>query len=143
MTIESTCSIIKPSAIAKNIIGVIYARFEAAKLQIIAAKMIHFTFKEAEGFYIEHKVRPFFNTLIDYMISGPIMVQVLQGKNAVRRHREIIGETNPTCALSGTLRSDYGENCTKNVVHGSDSIKSAKREIEYFFAKNTIHPRNY
>ncbi|WP_225639477.1 nucleoside-diphosphate kinase [Candidatus Profftia sp. (ex Adelges kitamiensis)] len=135
---ECTLSIIKPSAVAKNIIGVIYSRFEAAGLKIIAVKMIHLKCEEAKGFYIEHKDRLFFENLIKSITSGPSIIQILQGKDAIRRNREIMGATNPSDALAGTIRSDYADSLIENVVHGSDSLHSAKREIAYFFTNNKI-----
>lgn len=141
MTVERTFSIVKPNAVAKNVIGAIYSRFEAAGLKIVAAKMVHLTREQAEGFYAEHKGRPFFDGLVDFMTSGPIMVQVLEGKDAVRRNREIMGATNPENALAGTLRADYADSLTENASHGSDSLESAEREIAYFFANNEVCPR--
>lgn len=141
MTVERTFSIVKPNAVAKNVIGAIYSRFEAAGLKIVAAKMVHLTREQAEGFYAEHKGRPFFDGLVDFMTSGPIMVQVLEGKDAVRRNREIMGATNPENALAGTLRADYADSLTENAAHGSDSLESGEREIAYFFASNEVCPR--
>ncbi|MFC0180742.1 nucleoside-diphosphate kinase [Thorsellia kenyensis] len=142
MAIERTFSIIKPNAVAKNAIGAIYARFEAAGFKIIAAKMMHLTKEQAEGFYAEHKERPFFGELVNFMTSGPIMVQVLEGENAVTRHRDLMGATNPDNALAGTLRADYADSFTANAVHGSDAVESAQREIAYFFTDNEICPRS-
>ncbi|CDL81156.1 nucleoside-diphosphate kinase [Xenorhabdus szentirmaii] len=141
MTIERTFSIIKPNAVKKDVIGSIYARFESAGLKIIAAKMLHLTREQAEGFYAEHKGRPFFDGLVEFMTSGPIMVQVLEGENAVQRHRDLMGATNPDNALAGTLRADYADSFTENAVHGSDSIESANREIAYFFSDDEVFPR--
>ena len=141
MTIERTFSIVKPNAVAKNVIGAIYARFESAGFTLIAAKMLHLTREQAEGFYAEHHGKPFFDSLVEFMTSGPIMVQVLEGEDAVRRNREIMGATNPANALAGTLRSDYADSFTANAVHGSDSAESAAREIAYFFSEDEIHPR--
>ncbi|REF27566.1 nucleoside diphosphate kinase [Xenorhabdus cabanillasii] len=141
MTIERTFSIIKPNAVKKDVIGSIYARFESAGFKIIAAKMLHLTREQAEGFYAEHKGRPFFDGLIEFMTSGPIMVQVLEGENAVQRHRDLMGATNPDNALAGTLRADYADSFTENAVHGSDSIESASREIAYFFSDDEVFPR--
>jgi len=141
MALERTFSIIKPDAVAKNFIGEIYSRFERAGLKIIAAKMIHLTQEMAEGFYAEHKERPFFADLIKFMTSGPVTVQVLEGENAVLRHRELLGATNPAEALAGTIRSDYAESIDENAVHGSDATNSAKREISYFFSEDEICPR--
>ncbi|MEC5318760.1 nucleoside-diphosphate kinase [Brenneria populi subsp. brevivirga] len=142
MTIERTFSIVKPNAVAKNAIGAIYARFESAGFSIVAAKMLHLTREQAEGFYAEHRGKPFFDGLVAFMISGPIMVQVLEGENAVQRNRDIMGATNPANALAGTLRADYADSLTENAVHGSDSIESAQREIAYFFSADEIFPRN-
>ncbi|MEC5343063.1 nucleoside-diphosphate kinase [Brenneria populi] len=142
MTIERTFSIVKPNAVAKNAIGAIYARFESAGFNIVAAKMLHLTREQAEGFYAEHRGKPFFDGLVAFMISGPIMVQVLEGENAVQRNRDIMGATNPANALAGTLRADYADSLTENAVHGSDSIESAQREIAYFFSADEIFPRN-
>ncbi|MDC9592716.1 nucleoside-diphosphate kinase [Xenorhabdus sp. IM139775] len=141
MTIERTFSIIKPNAVKKDVIGSIYARFESAGFKIIAAKMLHLTREQAEGFYAEHKGRPFFDGLVAFMTSGPIMVQVLEGENAVQRHRDLMGATNPDNALAGTLRADYADSFTENAVHGSDSVESATREIAYFFSDEEIFPR--
>ncbi|ACR70323.1 nucleoside-diphosphate kinase [Edwardsiella ictaluri] len=141
MTLERTFSIVKPNAVAKNAIGAIYARFESAGLKIVAAKMVHLTREQAEGFYAEHRERPFFDGLVTFMTSGPIMVQVLEGNDAVRRNREIMGATNPESALAGTLRADYADSLTENAVHGSDSPASAEREIAYFFSADDICPR--
>ncbi|PHM73594.1 nucleoside-diphosphate kinase [Xenorhabdus kozodoii] len=141
MTIERTFSIIKPNAVKKDAIGSIYARFESAGFKIIAAKMLHLTREQAEGFYAEHKGRPFFDGLVAFMTSGPIMVQVLEGENAVQRHRDLMGATNPANALAGTLRADYADSFTENAVHGSDSIESATREIAYFFSHDEVFPR--
>nr|WP_113867198.1 nucleoside-diphosphate kinase [Brenneria salicis]NMN90883.1 nucleoside diphosphate kinase [Brenneria salicis ATCC 15712 = DSM 30166]RBP61535.1 nucleoside diphosphate kinase [Brenneria salicis ATCC 15712 = DSM 30166]RLM30397.1 nucleoside-diphosphate kinase [Brenneria salicis ATCC 15712 = DSM 30166] len=142
MTVERTFSIVKPNAVAKNAIGAIYARFESAGFKIIAAKMLQLTREQAEGFYAEHQGKPFFDGLVEFMISGPIMVQVLEGENAVQRNRDIMGATNPANALAGTLRADYADSFTENAVHGSDSLESAQREIAYFFSTDEICPRN-
>ncbi|WP_409306552.1 nucleoside-diphosphate kinase [Pectobacterium sp. B1J-3] len=141
MTIERTFSIVKPNAVAKNAIGAIYARFESAGFKIVAAKMLRLSREQAEGFYAEHKGKPFFDGLVEFMMSGPIMVQVLEGENAVQRNRDIMGATNPANALAGTLRADYADSFTENAVHGSDSIESAQREIAYFFSDDEICPR--
>lgn len=141
MSLERTFSIVKPNAVAKNVIGAIYARFESAGLTIVAAKMVHLTREQAEGFYAEHRERPFFDSLVAFMTSGPIMVQVLEGEDAIRRNREIMGATNPENALAGTLRADYADSLTENAVHGSDSLASAEREIAYFFAAGELCPR--
>ncbi|OIN14424.1 nucleoside-diphosphate kinase [Oceanisphaera psychrotolerans] len=141
MAIERTFSIIKPDAVAKNLIGAIYHRFETAGLKIVAAKMVHLSQEQAEGFYAEHSERPFFKALVDFMTSGPVMVQVLEGENAVLRHREIMGATNPADALAGTLRADYADSIDENAVHGSDAAASAAREIAYFFSDEEVCPR--
>lgn len=141
MALERTFSIIKPDAVAKNAIGAIYNRFETAGLRIVASKMVHLSKDKAEGFYAEHKERPFFPALIEFMTSGPVMVQVLEGENAVVRNREIMGATNPKDATAGTLRADYAASIDENAVHGSDATESAAREIAYFFADEEICPR--
>lgn len=141
MAIERTFSIVKPDAVAKNVIGEIYSRFERAGLRIVAAKMIHLSREKAEGFYAEHKERPFFGALVDFMTSGPVMVQVLEGENAIKANREIMGATNPAEALRGTIRADYAVSVDENAAHGSDSPESAEREISYFFSNEEICPR--
>lgn len=141
MAIERTFSIVKPDAVAKNVIGEIYSRFERAGLRIVAAKMIHLSREKAEGFYAEHKERPFFGALVDFMTSGPVMVQVLEGENAIKANREIMGATNPAEALRGTIRADYAVSVDENAAHGSDSPESAEREISYFFSDEEICPR--
>ena len=133
MTIEVTLSIIKPDAVKKNIIGEIYSRFERAGLKIIQAQMISLTQEEAEGFYEVHKDRPFFNDLVSFMISGPVMIQVLEGDNAVSLNRELMGATNPKEADAGTIRADFADSIDANAVHGSDSLENAAIEIDYFF----------
>ena len=133
MTIEVTLSIIKPDAVKKNIIGEIYSRFENAGLKIIQAQMISLTQEEAEGFYEVHKDRPFFNDLVSFMISGPVMIQVLEGDNAVYLNRELMGATNPKEADAGTIRADFADSIDANAVHGSDSLENAAIEIDYFF----------
>ena len=133
MTMEQTLSIIKPDAVAKNVIGEIYTRFEKANLKIIKAMMVHLTKEEAEGFYAVHKERPFFNDLVTFMTSGPVMIQALEGDNAVLKHRELMGATNPKEADAGTIRADFADSIDANAVHGSDSLENAKIEIEYFF----------
>ena len=133
MALERTFSIVKPDAVAKNLIGAIYSRFETAGLKIVAAKMLHLTREQAEGFYGEHKERPFFNFLLSFMTSGPVMVQVLEGENAVLKNREIMGATNPKDAAPGTLRADFAASIDENAVHGSDAAASAAREIAFFF----------
>ncbi|OYD26240.1 nucleoside-diphosphate kinase [Oceanimonas baumannii] len=141
MAIERTFSIVKPDAVAKNLIGAIYGRFESAGLKIVASKMVHLSREQAEGFYAEHSERPFFKALVDFMTSGPVMVQVLEGEDAVRRNREIMGATNPADALAGTLRADYADSIDENAVHGSDAPESAAREIAYFFSDEEVCPR--
>ncbi|EFE95860.1 MULTISPECIES: nucleoside-diphosphate kinase [Serratia] len=141
MTVERTFSIVKPNSVANNDIGAIYARFERAGFKIIAAKMLKLTREQAEGFYAEHKGRPFFDGLVEFMTSGPIMVQVLEAENAIQRNRDIMGATNPDNALAGTLRADYADSFTANAVHGSDSAESAAREIAYFFNESEICAR--
>ena len=133
MTIEQTLSIIKPDAVAKNVIGEIYIRFEKANLKIIKAMMVHLSKEEAEGFYAVHKERPFFNDLVTFMTSGPVMIQALEGDNAVLKNRELMGATNPKEADAGTIRADFADSIDANAVHGSDSLENAKIEIEYFF----------
>jgi len=133
MTIEQTLSIIKPDAVAKNVIGEIYSRFEKADLKIVKAMMVHLTKEEAEGFYAVHKDRPFFNDLVTFMTSGPVMIQTLEGDNAVLKNRELMGATNPQEAEAGTIRADFADSIDANAVHGSDSLENAKIEIDYFF----------
>ncbi|GGA65725.1 nucleoside-diphosphate kinase [Neiella sp. HB171785] len=141
MAIQRTFSIIKPDAVAKNLIGAIYNRFESAGLTIVASKMIHMSQEQAEGFYAEHKERPFFASLVEFMTSGPVMVQVLEGENAVLANREIMGATNPAEAARGTIRSCFATEVSENAVHGSDAVESAAREIAYFFSDDEICPR--
>jgi len=141
MAIERTFSIIKPDAVAKNVIGEIYSRFEKNGLKILAAKMLHLTQAQAEGFYAEHSERGFFKDLISFMISGPVMMQVLEGENAVLKHREIMGATNPKEAAAGTIRADFAASIDENAVHGSDAAETAKREIAFFFSDNEICAR--
>ena len=141
MAIERTLSIVKPDAVAKNHIGDIFARFEKAGLKIVATKMKHLSQADAEGFYAEHKERPFFNALVSFMTSGPVMIQVLEGEDAVRKNREIMGATNPKDALAGTLRADYAASIDENAVHGSDAAASAAREIAFFFTEAELCSR--
>jgi nucleoside-diphosphate kinase len=141
MAIERTISIIKPDAVAKNAIGDIYARFEKAGLSIVAARMIHLTTDQAEGFYAEHKERPFFGALVSFMTSGPVMVQVLEGEGAILKNRDLMGATNPADAEAGTIRADLAESIDENAVHGSDSTESATREITYFFTEEQLCAR--
>ena len=138
---ERTLSIIKPDAVAKNVIGEIYSRFESAGFKIVAAKMLHLDEIMAGGFYAIHKERSFFNDLISFMTSGPVMVQVLECENAVAKHREIMGATNPKEAASGTIRADFAESLDENAVHGSDSIENAAVEIAYFFGEDGVCSR--
>lgn len=135
MAIERTLSIIKPDAVAKNVIGQIYARFEAAGLKIVAARMAHLSQREAEAFYAVHKERPFFKDLVSFMISGPVMIQALEGENAVLKNRDLMGATDPKKAEPGTIRADFAESIDANAVHGSDSAENAATEIAYFFGK--------
>ena len=135
---EMTLSIIKPDAVAKNVIGKIEQRFEDAGLKIVASKMLHLSIEKAQGFYAEHEGKPFFNALVEFMTSGPVIVQVLAGENAIMLNRELMGNTNPKEADAGTIRADFAESIDANAVHGSDSPVSAKREIEYFFESTEI-----
>lgn len=141
MAAERTLSIIKPDAVAKNVIGKIYSRFEDAGLAIVAAKMLHLSREKAEGFYAEHKERPFFGALVEFMTSGPVMVQVLEGDNAIALNRELMGATNPEQAAPGTIRADFASSIDANAVHGSDASASATREIAYFFSEDELCPR--
>ena len=141
MAVERTLSIIKPDAVGKNHIGDIYNRFEQAGLKIIAARMKHMTPGEAEGFYAVHKERPFFKDLVKFMTSGPVMVSVLEGPNAVAKHREIMGATDPKKAEKGTIRADFARSIDENAVHGSDSLENARSEISYFFRTTELCPR--
>ncbi|QQZ30849.1 nucleoside-diphosphate kinase [Thiothrix subterranea] len=138
---EQTISIIKPDAVAKNVIGQIYSRFENAGLKIVAAKMVHLSQERAEGFYAVHKERPFFGDLVAFMTSGPVMVQVLEGENAVAKNRELMGATNPKNADTGTIRADFADSIDENAVHGSDSAENAAIEIAYFFGTDGLCPR--
>lgn len=133
MAVERTLSIIKPDAVAKNVIGQIYTRFEAAGLKIVAAKMTQLSQAEAEGFYAVHSARPFFKDLVSFMISGPVMIQALEGENAVLAHRDLMGATDPKKAEAGTIRADFADSIDANAVHGSDSLENAAIEIAYFF----------
>jgi len=141
MSIERTISIIKPDAVAANAIGDIYTRFEKAGLKIVAARMVHLSQEQAEGFYGEHKERPFFAALVNFMTSGPVMVQVLEGEGAVLKNRDLMGATNPADADAGTIRADFAKSIDENAVHGSDSTESAAREIAYFFTEDQLCPR--
>ena len=141
MAIERTLSIIKPDAVAKNVIGQIYARFEAAGLKIAAARMIHLSRAEAEQFYSVHKERPFFKDLVDFMISGPVMIQVLEGENAVLKNRELMGATDPKKADAGTIRADFADSIDANAVHGSDAAETAAVEVAFFFPGLNVYAR--
>ena len=141
MAAERTLSIIKPDAVAKNVIGEILARFEKAGLHIIAARMIHLSRQQAEGFYAVHRARPFFKDLVDFMISGPVMVQVLEGDNAIQKNRDLMGATDPKKADKGTIRADFAQSIDANAVHGSDGPETAKNEIAYFFPTLNIYSR--
>ena len=141
MAVERTLSIIKPDAVAKNVIGKIYARFEGAGLKIVAARMTWLSRTEAEGFYAVHKTRPFFKDLVDFMISGPVMIQVLEGEDAIQRNRDVMGATDPRKAPKGTIRADFAQSIDANAVHGSDSPQTAAAEIAYFFPKQEIYSR--
>jgi len=141
MPIQRTLSIIKPDAVAKNVIGEIYSRFEKAGLKIIAAKYTQLSRAQAEGFYAVHRERPFFNALVEFMISGPVMVQVLEGENAVQAHRDLLGATNPKEAAPGTIRADFADSIDANAAHGSDSVDNAAIEVAYFFAATDVISR--
>ena len=142
MAVERTLSIIKPDAVAKNVIGQIYTRFESAGLKIVAARMAWLSRAEAEGFYAVHRERPFFGDLVDFMISGPVMIQVLEGEDAIARNRELMGATDPRKAASGTIRADFAQSIDANAVHGSDGPDTAKQEMAYFFPALSIFSRN-
>lgn len=141
MAVERTLSIVKPDAVAKNVIGEIYSRFEKAGLRIVAAKMKQLSRADAEGFYAVHKERPFFNDLVEFMISGPVMIQVLEGEGAIAKNREVMGATNPKEAAPGTIRADFADSIDANAVHGSDAPETAKAEIAFFFKDDEICPR--
>jgi nucleoside-diphosphate kinase len=141
MAVERTLSIIKPDAVAKNVIGEIYSRFEKAGLRIVAARMLHLSREQAEGFYAVHRERPFFNDLVAFMTSGPVMVQALEGEDAIAKHREVMGATNPKEAAPGTIRADFASTIDENAVHGSDGPDTAKTEIAFFFKEEEICPR--
>jgi nucleoside-diphosphate kinase len=141
MAVERTLSIIKPDAVAKNVIGEIYARFEKAGLRIVAARMTHLSRKDAEGFYAVHKGRPFFHDLVEFMSSGPVMIQVLEGENAILRNRDLMGATDPKKAAKGTIRADFAQSIDANAVHGSDARETAETEIAYFFPQSQVYPR--
>ena len=141
MAVEQTLSIIKPDGVQKNLIGEIYSRFEKAGLEIVAARMMHLTTEQAQGFYAVHKERPVFNDLVSYMTTGPVVVQALQGEDAIAKNREIMGATNPADAVPGTIRADFAASIEENVVHGSDGPDTAKVEIAYFFGDDGVCPR--
>jgi nucleoside-diphosphate kinase len=141
MAIEQTFSIIKPDAVAKNVIGEIVSRFEKNGLQVVASKMLHLSKQQAEGFYAVHKERPFYNDLVSFMISGPVVVQVLRGENAISKNRELMGATNPADADPGTIRADFATTVDENAVHGSDAPETAAEEIKYFFGDDGLCPR--
>jgi nucleoside-diphosphate kinase len=141
MAVERTLSIIKPDAVANNVIGQIYSRFEQAGLRVIAARMKHLSRAEAEGFYAVHRERPFFKDLVDFMVSGPVMIQVLEGENAVQKNRDLMGATDPKKAAKGTIRADFAQSIDANAVHGSDSVQNAAVEIAYFFPASDIYSR--
>ena len=141
MAIERTLSIIKPDAVAKNVIGQIYARFEAAGLKVVASKMVHLSQSEAEAFYGVHKARPFFKDLVLFMISGPVMIQALEGEGAVLKNRDLMGATDPKKADAGTIRADFADSIDANAVHGSDAVETAKEEIAFFFAGLNVYSR--
>ena len=141
MAVERTLSIIKPDAVAKNVIGQIYARFEKAGLKIIAARMAHLSRPDAEGFYAVHRGRPFFKDLVDFMISGPVMIQVLEGDNAILKNRDLMGATDPKKAAPGTIRADFAQSIDANAVHGSDAPETAQVEIGYFFPSHQVYSR--
>jgi len=140
MAIERTLSIIKPDAVGKNVIGKIYSRFETNGLKVVAAKMKHLSRREAEGFYAVHKERPFYRDLVEFMISGPVMIQVLEGESAIARNRELMGATDPKKAEAGTIRADFAQSVDANAVHGSDAAETAAVEVAYFFAATELCP---
>jgi nucleoside-diphosphate kinase len=141
MAVERTLSIIKPDAVAKNVIGQIYARFEAAGLKIVAAKLVHLSRAEAEQFYAVHKARPFFKDLVDFMVSGPVMIQALEGEGAILKNRDLMGATDPKKAEKGTIRADFADSIDANAVHGSDSAENAAIEVAFFFAGLNVYSR--
>jgi nucleoside-diphosphate kinase len=141
MAVERTLSIIKPDAVAKNVIGEIYSRFEKAGLKVIAAKMAHLSRNDAEGFYAVHRGRPFFDDLVKFMVSGPVMIQVLEGDNAVLKNRDLMGATDPKKAAAGTIRKDFAQSIDANAVHGSDAVDTAQVEIAYFFPSSQVYSR--
>ena len=141
MAVERTLSIVKPDAVAKNVIGQIYSRFEASGLRIIAARMVHLSRNDAEGFYAVHRQRPFFNDLVNFMMSGPVMVQVLEGDSAIQKNRDLMGATDPKKAVKGSIRADFADSIDANAVHGSDAPETAATEIAYFFPTLNIYSR--
>ena len=141
MAVERTLSIIKPDAVAKNVVGQIYSRFESSGLKVIAARMMSLSRAEAEGFYAVHRERPFFKDLVQFMVSGAVMVQVLEGENAIAKNRELMGATDPKKAAAGTIRADFADSIDANAVHGSDAVATAQVEIDYFFAQMNIYSR--
>lgn len=141
MSVERTLSIIKPDAVAKNVIGEIYSRFEKGGLKVVAARMLHLSQADAEGFYAVHRARPFFNDLVKFMISGPVMVQVLEGEDAIRKNRDLMGATDPKKAEKGTIRADFADSIDANAVHGSDASETAASEIAYFFPQFNVYSR--
>jgi len=141
VAVERTLSIIKPDAVAKNVIGQIYARFEAAGLKLVAARMVHLSRAQAEGFYAVHRQRPFFGDLVKFMISGPVMIQVLEGENAIQKNRDLMGATDPKKAAAGTIRADFADSIDANAVHGSDGAATAMTEIAFFFASSETYSR--
>ena len=141
MAVERTLSIIKPDAVAKNVVGEIYSRFEKAGLKVIAARMSRLSRGDAEGFYAVHKGRPFFEALVEFMISGPVMIQVLEGENAIQKNRDLMGATDPKKAAAGTIRADFAQSIDANAVHGSDAIETARDEVAYFFPQHQLYSR--
>jgi nucleoside-diphosphate kinase len=141
MALERTLSIVKPDGVRANLIGEVYRRFEKAGLSIVAARMLHLSQREAEGFYAVHRERPFYRDLVRYMSSGPVMIQVLEGESAIARNRDLMGATDPKKAAPGTIRADFAASIEQNVVHGSDAAETAAREISYFFSTTELHPR--
>jgi len=141
MAVERTLSIIKPDAVAKNVIGQIYARFESAGLKVIAARMAHLSRAEAEAFYAVHRERPFFGELVGFMVSGPVMIQVLEGENAIQKNRDLMGATDPKKAAPGTIRADFADSIDANAVHGSDGPETARHEVAFFFAGMNLYSR--
>jgi nucleoside-diphosphate kinase len=141
MAVQRTLSIIKPDAVAKNVIGKIYSRFETNGLKVVAARMVHLSRQEAEGFYAVHKARPFFKDLVEFMISGPVMIQVLEGEDAIQKNRDLMGATDPKKAEKGTIRADFAQSIDANAVHGSDAPETAATEIAYFFPASQVYSR--